>query len=349
MFDIQRFADESPFLKEQLEGFVPQLQANEIIKSAVRGSAILRLSRVELMESDNKKFPVMAKGVGAYWVEEGEKIRTSKAGWIFPQITAKKLAVIIPVTREKINDTTINVFEEVKPYIAEAFATAIDQACFFGGSDSPFTRNFYDACLENGMAVAVGTNTKLDLDVSDVMAAVETKGFDASAFAADISFKNSLRKLRDVNGNQLYFQGAATNLDYDTLYSLPIDFCRSTAWDKTKALAICGDFRNYSIVGIREQIQYDILKEATLTTITASDGSPLSLAERDLIAIRATMRLGFLPVKEEAFAMLVPTGAATSNTPASGNDTIQGGGNGTISGGNGTISGGTDTPSGGGD
>lgn len=323
-FNIQRFADESPFLKEQLEGFVPQLQANEIIKTAVRGSAILRLSRVELMESDNKKFPVMAKGVGAYWVEEGEKIKTSKAGWIFPQITAKKLAVIIPVTREKINDTTINVFDEVKPYIAEAFATAIDQACFFGGGDSPFARNLYSACLDSGMAVAVGTNAKLDLDVSDVMAAVEAKGFDAGAFAADISLKNSLRKLRDVNGNQLYFQGAATSLDYDTLYSLPIDFCRSTAWDKTKALAICGDFRNYSIVGIREQIQYDILKEATLTTITASDGSPLSLAERDLIAIRATMRLGFLPVKEEAFAMLVPTGAATSTT-AGGADTTQGG------------------------
>ncbi len=324
-FNIQRFADEVPFLKEQLEGFVPQMQANDIIRMAVRGSAILRLSRVEVMESDNKKFPVMAKGVGAYWVEEGEKIKTSSAGWIFPQITAKKLAVIIPVTREKINDTTINVFEEIKPYIAEAFATAIDQACFFGSGDSPFARNFYDACLENGMAVAVGTNSKLDLDVSDVMAAVEAKGFDASAFAADISMKNSLRKLRDVNGNQLYFQGAASNLDFDTLYSMPIDFCRSTAWDKTKALAICGDFKNYSIVGIREQIQYDILREATLTTITTSDGKPLSLAERDLIAIRATMRLGFLPVKEEAFAILVPTGAATSK-PASGNDTPAGGG-----------------------
>ena len=317
-FEIQRFADESLFLKEQLEGFVPHPQATDIIKMATYGSAILRLSRVEMMESDNKKFPVLSKGPGAYWVDEGEKIKTSGAGWIFPQITAKKLAVIIPVTREKINDTTINVFNEVKPYIAEAFATAIDRACFFGGvldgSQPPFARNFYDAALENEMAIAFGTNAKLDLDVSDVMALVESKGFDARAFAADISLKNSLRKLRDVNGNQLYFQGAASTLDYDTLYSLPIEFCRSSAWDKTKTLAFCGDFKNYSIVGIREQIQYDILKEATLTTVTTPDGKPLSLAERDLIAIRATMRLGFLPVKEDAFAMLVPTGAAVKKT-----------------------------------
>lgn len=331
-FEIQRFAEDTGLLKEELSGFVPQLQATDIIRLAVRGSAILRLSRVEMLESDNKKFPVMAKGVGAYWVEEGEKIQTSKPDWIFPQITVKKLAVIVPVTNEKMKDTTINVFNEVTPYIAEAFATAIDKACIFG-VDSPFARNFYDACLENSMAIAVGSNKDsanrehLDLDVSDVMALVETKGFEATAFAADISFKNSLRKLRDANGNQLYFQGAAANLDYDTLYSFPIDFCRSTAWDKTKALAICGDFRNYSIVGIRSQIEYKILEEATLTTVTTNDGKPLSLAERDLIAIRATMRLGFLPVKEEAFAILVPTGAATTKeSSGAGEGTVQGGG-----------------------
>ena len=320
-FNIQRFAEDSGLLKNELTGFVPIIQATEIIKLAVRGSAILRLSRVEQLESDNKKFPVMAKGVGAYWVEEGEKIQTSKPDWIFPQLNVKKLGVIVPVTREKMEDTTINVFNEVTPYIAEAFATKIDSSCFFG-IDSPFARNFYDAIMENGMAVAVGTNDKLDLDISDVMAAIESKGFDASAFAADISFKNSLRKLRDANGNQLYFQGAAANLDYDTLYSMPIDFCRSGAWDKTKAICICGDFRTYSIVGIRSQIEYKILTEATLTTVTTGDGKPLSLAERDLVAIRATMRLGFLPVKEDAFAMLVPAGTVipTPSTPTPSTD-----------------------------
>ena len=47
---------------------------------------------------------------GAYWVGESERINTSKAFWIFPEMVAKKIAVIIPVTREKLNDTTIDVF-----------------------------------------------------------------------------------------------------------------------------------------------------------------------------------------------------------------------------------------------
>ena len=56
--------------------------------------------------------------------------------------------------------------------------------------------------------------------------------------------------------------------------------------------------------------QYEVLKEATLQTVTMGDSKPLSLAENDMIAIKATMRLGFLPVKEEAFAVLAPKAAA---------------------------------------
>ena len=36
------------------------------------------------------------------------------------------------------------------------------------------------------------------------------------------------------------------------------------------------------------------------------DGKPISLAEQDLIGIKATMRLGFLPVKDDAFCAVVP-------------------------------------------
>ena len=96
-----------------------------------------------------------------------------------------------------------------------------------------------------------------------------------------------------------------TGTDASTLYAQPIEFSRNGAWDKTKARAIAGDWK-YSIIGIRDQIQYETLKEATLQSVQMSDGKPLSLAENDMVAIKVTMRLGFLPVKEEAFAVLKP-------------------------------------------
>lgn len=307
VFDLQRFAEDEGYLKDNLIGFVPTPQATEIVKNVVRGSSVLRLAKLEQMASDKKKIPVMTSGPGAYWVGETERIRTSVATWIFPQLEAKKLAVIIPMTKEKMDDTTINVFEEMKPYVQEAFHKAIDVACLFG-INSPFKRNIFSAVSDVGNVVVAGTNGAgaLDLDISDTMALVEAAGHDVNGFAADHSFKNSLRKLRDKNGNQLY----VTGVNDEQLYSLPIEFGRNGAWDKTKVTAFAGNW-NFALAGIRKEIEYSILTEATLHTVTMADGKPLSLAEQDMVALKATMRIGFLPIKEDAFAALVPKTAAS--------------------------------------
>ena len=298
-FDLQRFSD-TGYLKDNLQGFVPKPIAADIIADIVRGSSVMRLSTVQPMTSETQKFPVMTAGPGAYWVGETERIKTSVAEWIFPELVAKKIAVIVPCSREKLEDTTINVFGVVRPYIAEAFYKAIDSACLFG-TNSPFAKNIFGVASAAGNVIAEETNPKLDLDISDVMALVENGGLDVNGFVAGYDLKNSLRKLRDGNGNQLYVAG----VDSSTLYSQPIEFSRNGAWDKTKARAIAGDWK-YSIIGIRDQIQYETLREATLQSVTMSDGKPLSLAENDMVAIKATMRLGFLPVKENAFAALKP-------------------------------------------
>lgn len=226
----------------------------------------------------------------------------------FPELTAKKIGVIVPCSREKMEDTTIDVFGEIRPYIAEAFYKAIDAACLFG-TNSPFAKSILSSATEAGATIVDGTNGKLDLDISDVMALVEADGHDVNGFVAGYNLKNSLRKLRDSNGNQLY----VTGVDTQTLYSQPIEFSRNGAWDSTKARAIAADWK-YAIIGIRDEITYEVLREATLHTVTLEDGSPLSLAENDMVAIKATMRIGFLPVKDKAFAVLVPKPVSESGT-----------------------------------
>lgn len=282
------------YLKDELTGFVPTPQATDIIKAVTRGSSILRMSKVEEMTSNKKKFNVLTDGPGAYWVGEGERIQTSGAQWIHPEIEAKKLAVIIPVTKEKLQDSTINVFNELKPEIAEAFHTAIDAACLFG-TNSPFTTNIMKAITDHNMIVT--DNSNIDIAVSDAMALVEENGYDPNGFIGRIGVKNMLRKLRDANGSPAYVNGTTG----DELYGRAIEFVRNGAWDNTKADVITGEWK-YSIVGIRSGISYEILREATLQGTLDTDGKPLSLAEQDMVAIKATMRLGYLVVKDDAFA-----------------------------------------------
>lgn len=288
------------YLKDELQGFVPTESANEIMKDVARGSSILRLSKVEQMQSDTKKFPIMTDGPGAYWVGESERIQTSTATWIFPEMTAKKLAVIIPVTKEKLNDTTMNVFAEMRPAIAEAFYKSIDAAAIFG-TNSPFSKSILSVANGLNAEIVKGSGADLVEDVSNTMALIEDAGLDVNGFASQYGIKKDLRNMRDANGVPLY-DGSEGEL-----YNNPIEFVRNGAWDKTEAELIAGNW-NYSLVGIRANIEYEILKEATLHSITMGDGSPLSLAENDMIAIKATMRIGFLPIKDEGFAILRPEG-----------------------------------------
>lgn len=292
------------FMKDELQGFVPKEQASEIIKQVARGSSIMRLSRLENMTSDVKKIPVMTSGAGAYWVGEGERIKTSGATWIFPEIAAKKLAVIIPVTKEKLEDSSVDVFSELQESIAEAFYKAFDKAAIFG-VDSPFATSIMGGIDGVGAKVTESPSVNLDLAASDVMAKVEEAGYDVDGWTASVSVKNRLRKLRDAAGAPVYIEGT----DQRELYNSPIEFVRNGAWDNSKATAVCGEWR-YSLVGIKDGISYEILKEATLQGTLDADGKPLSLAEQDMVAIKATMRIGYLCVKPEAFAALIPAAAS---------------------------------------
>lgn len=151
------------------------------------------------------------------------------------------------------------------------------------------------AITENNMIVT--DNSNIDIAMSDTMALVEENGFDPAGFIVRVGVKNMLRKLRDNNGAPAYVNGT----NGSELYGTPIEFVRNGAWDNTKADVITGDFK-YSIVGIREGIKYEILREATLQGTIDTDGKPLSLAEQDMVAIKATMRLGYLVIKDDAFA-----------------------------------------------
>ena len=208
------------YLKNELTGFVPVEQATDIIKMVTRGSSVLRMAKVEEMKHEKKKFNVLTDGPGAYWVGEGERIKTSGATWIHPEIEAKKLAVIIPVTKEKLEDTTISVFEELKPEIAEAFYRAIDAACIFG-TNSPFKTNIMNAIDSKHMVVT--DNANIDIAMSDAMSMIEENGYDPSGFIGRIGVKNMLRKLRDANGAPAYVNGTTGG----ELYGQPIEFVRT--------------------------------------------------------------------------------------------------------------------------
>lgn len=276
---------DTQFLKDNLAGTVPVEIAREIMKNIIDQASILKVSKKIPMSSDTMVIPKLVNTGTAGWVAEGEEISTTLPTFEYPQLKAKKLAIIVPVTREKINDSVDNVINEVKQAIADMFATAIDTACIFG-VNTPFETNLFSSI---GVNKITATST-LNIDISDCMGLVEDNKYNCSHLLMGTTQKKVLRALANDNAFK-------NSLDLDSAYNTPIEYVRN--WDDSKALAITGDFTR-SIVGTRENMEYEILKEATIKTGSQS----INLAQQDMIGIKCTMRMAYLVADNKAFSMI---------------------------------------------
>lgn len=307
------FNPETVLLSDAMTGEIPEEQGQLVIKQVVDDSLVTKLAKYEPMTKLRKEFTYLAEGPGAYWVNEGEVIQTSKAKWLNVTMEAHKLAVILPVSNEFLKYTVSDFFAQMKPKIAEAFQAKFDKSVLFGGVDSPFPKGisvFERAETEGNIITQTDSPYK---DINDLMALIEDADLEPQAIATTRSYNKDLRGALDGR-NLPIFNDARQGVTADVL-GLPIAYGNRKAWDKDKAVALTGDFDNL-FYGIPQGIEYKILEEATLTSIVGENNKPINLAERDMVGLRATMYVAFLTVKADAFAALKPKAGAKAEEGA---------------------------------
>src|SRR5690625_7750597 len=95
---------------------------------------MMQLAKYEEMTKHKKEFNYLAEGVGAYWVGAGEIIQTSKPQWLSVSMEAKKLGVIVLVSREFLQYSVSNFVSELLPLIAEALYKKVDEVVMLGAA-----------------------------------------------------------------------------------------------------------------------------------------------------------------------------------------------------------------------
>ncbi|ERI06471.1 phage major capsid protein [Aneurinibacillus aneurinilyticus] len=291
-------------LMDAKTGTIPAEQGTLVMKEFMSGSAVMQLAKYEEMTKPVKEFTYLASGVGAYWVDEGNKIPVSKPTWLKAKIEAKKLGVIIPATKEFLKWTVPAFFNQMRPAIAEAFYTKFDQATLFG-NDSPYAagQSIWENIVASGNKLEENSTGKgLGEESSNIIAMVEDGDGDPNGFITTRRFKQAMRNAVDAKGNSLFTD--KTKAAPSTLHGLPVGYVNGKSWDYTKARLITGDW-DYARYGILQDIEYEIATEATLD-ILGEDGQPINLFQRDMFALRATMHVAFMTLKEDAFAALTP-------------------------------------------
>ena len=298
------FNPDNVLLQDAKTGQIPSEQGTLVLKEFMANSVVAQLAKPEPMTKPVKEFTYLAEGPGAYWVDEAERIQTSKATWLQARMEAKKLGVIIPVSKEFLRFTVTDFFNQMRPAIAEAFYVKFDQAALFG-NETPYAAgvSVWENIDASGNKIELGTRENLYLDLNDLLALVEDGDNDPNGFTTTRRFRKDLRGAVDDRKLPIFndARGGATA----QALGLPIGFADGKSWDYDKAHLITGDW-DYARYGVLQGIEYSISEDATLTTIVDAEGNPINLFERDMFALRATMHVAFMTLKEDAFAALTP-------------------------------------------
>lgn len=301
-FATQTYTPDHVLMSDVKTGKIPEEQGGLIIEEVIKGSTVMKLAKNEPMTAPKKNFSFKAKGAGAYWVSETEVIKTSNVEWLQASMTAEKLGVIIPFSKEFLRYTAKDFFNEVKPLIAEAFYQTFDIAALFG-TNSPFAthtsgKSVFTGATDEGNLIALGSGADLQDEIFDAMALIEADGFNPDGLASSTPFKQNLRRAKDASGNRYY-------TDLNDVEGLAVTYANNEAWDTTKATALMGDW-DYARYGILQGIEFAVSEDAQLSSVLGADGKPINLFERDMFALRATMHIGYMNVKPAAFAAITP-------------------------------------------
>lgn len=268
--------------------------STEVFESAVRESAALSTFRTIPMSSREARMPLIdALPTAGFLASDNTAKPTSNQVWANKTLIAEEIAVIVPIPENVFDDSAFDVWANVRPRVAEAVGVAIDKAVFFGvGKPTSWPDSLLTGAVAAGNVVSSTDNTgDLAADFNEAISLVEADGFDPDTVWSSRRLRGRLRGLRGSDGHPIY-NPSLRDSSVDNLYGLDIAWVRNGAWTEpggtnvapTGAHAIVGD-RQHAILGIRRDIEYKILTEATV--------GGFNLAEQDMVALRAKMRVGF--------------------------------------------------------
>lgn len=224
---------------------VPDEFERTLVEGLLEENIFRQLAKVITTSSGDRKIPVVASKGTASWVDEEGAIPESDDAFTQVSIGAYKLATMIKVSEELLNDSVFN----LEGYIAQEFARRIgskeEEAFFIGDGVGKPTVIFNDtAGGELGVTAASATAITVD-ELLDLFYSLKSPYRKKAIFTMNDATVKLIRKLKDGNGQYLW-QPSITVGEPDTILNRPVKTSSYVpiAASGTKPIAF-GDFGYY--------------------------------------------------------------------------------------------------------
>lgn len=225
---------------------VPDEFERTLIEALEEENIMRQLAKVITTSSGDKKIPVVASKGTAAWVDEEGAIPEDDDAFGQVSIGAYKVATMIKVSEELLNDSIFN----LESYIAREFARRIgakEEEAFLVGDGSGKPAGIFDDTHGGEIGVTTSTaNIKMD-EIFDLFYSLKSPYRKRATFITNDATVKEIRKLKDGQGQYLW-QPSVKAGEPDTLLNRPV---RTSAYVPTiepgaKVIAF-GDFGYYWI------------------------------------------------------------------------------------------------------
>jgi len=239
--------------------------------------------------SGELKIAVRKDNTGAEWTDEKAKIEKTTLSFDQISIKAHKLATIIQVSEELLNDSFVNIEQMVADDYAKAFGAAEEDAFINGDVDGKPTGLLH---ATEGAEVGVTTNSATAItadELIDLVYSLKAAYRKNAAFLMNDATVKAIRKLKDGNGQYLW-QAALAGGEPDRLLNYPIYTSSAMPTiEAGKPVIAFGDFSKYRIV---DRVGRTFKRLGEL------------YAENDMVGFKATQRVGGKLTLPEAVKLL---------------------------------------------
>ena len=208
---------------EDTEGgfLVPDEYERTLVEALEEENIFRKLANVVATSSGDRKIPVVASKGEASWIDEEGTIPESDDSFGQVSIGAYKLATMIKVSEELLNDSIFN----LESYISKEFARRIgnkEEDAFFNGDGTGKPLGILAATGGGQIGVTSAGATAITLDeVLDLFYSLKSPYRKKAVFVLNDLTVKAIRKLKDSNGQYLW-QPSIKEGTPDTILGRPL-------------------------------------------------------------------------------------------------------------------------------
>jgi len=182
---------------------VPVEYAAEIIALEREYSKIRQLARIFPMGSLTRNIPRQLTNVAVAWTDEGSTKSVTKPTFEQLQQVAKKVAAVVKMTDELLEDNNVQLDNFVKQLVAEAIGLEEDRVAFAGntGAGDPFMGVLYAAGVN--VATMAGANITFQ-DLVDLIMSLNERYREGATLVTSTAGLQAIMKIVDLQGRPIW-------------------------------------------------------------------------------------------------------------------------------------------------